>query len=89
MKEWSFDLFAFSLIVIGVSFFVQAKFVSIAASFAYIAGFVVGLLFHTESVDAGGGRTDNLWIVWTGILVCAVILSALYEIVKKNKERNS
>jgi len=88
MKEWPFYLFAFSFVVIGISFLTQAKCVSIAVSFSYIAGFIVALLFHTEGADVGGGRTDNLWIVWTSILVCAVILSVLYEIIKKKRERN-
>lgn len=83
MKDWPLYLFLFDLIIIGISFLVKARFVPIFTSFSYMFGFMVGLIFQTEGVDPGGGRTSNFWIIWTVVVVCAVISSVLGEMVGK------
>lgn len=83
MKDWPLYLFLCGLIVIGISFAAKAGLVSVFTSLFYIIGFAAGLLFQTEGVDAGGGRANNLWIIWTVVFACAVVSSCLGEIVRR------
>lgn len=83
MKEWSFDLFLFCLIVIAISFFVKTSLIPIFSSLSYIVGFVIGLIFQTDGIEPAGGKTNNLCIIWTTVIICAVISSVLGELVKK------
>ena len=83
MKERPFSLFLFCFIVLAISFFTKARLVPIFTSVSYAAGFMIGVIFQTDGVDPGGGRTNNLWIIWTVVIVCAVISSVLGEIVDR------
>ena len=87
MKDYPLYLFLFGLIVICVSFAANANLVPIFTSFSYIIGFAIGLIFKAEGTDAGGGTTNNIWIIWTVVFILAVILSMLCELVK-NKLKN-
>lgn len=83
MKDGPFYLFLFGFMVLGLSFAAKAELVPIVTSLSYIIGFAAGVIFQTEGVDPGGGRSSNLWMIWTGVFVCAVLVSALGEMVKK------
>lgn len=80
MYDWPMLLFLFDLLVIGLSFFAKAQLVPIAASLGYLVGFLAGVLFQTDGVDLGGGSTNSLWIIWTAVFVCAVLLSVFMEL---------
>ena len=30
----------------------------------YIGEFILAMLFNTDGIDQGGGRTNNGWIIW-------------------------
>lgn len=81
MYDWPFTLFLFGSIIIGISFFTKTKLVSIFTSIAYIVGFIAGVIFQTNGIDPGGGKTNSLWIIWTTVFVCAIISSVINEII--------
>lgn len=89
MKDWPFCLFLFCFIIIAVSFGMKTSLIPIFTSLSYIVGFVVGLIFQTDSVDPGGGRINNLWIIWTVIIICAIIASVFGEIIKRKISKNN
>ena len=47
----------------------------------YGCGFLAGLLFHQYGTDPGGGRTDNLWLIWTGVFLLFMILGLVLTVV--------
>lgn len=87
MRDWPLVLFAFSFIVVGFSFLFKARLVPIFTSIAYIAGFIAGVVFQTNGSDYGGGSTNNLWLIWTAVLLVIIAAAALGEwAVKKRKK---
>ena len=67
------------LAIIIISFGLKAKMTSITSSISYIIGFFFAYIFQKDGVDNGGGRTNNLWIIWTMIIIMAVIVSGIVE----------
>lgn len=80
MYDWPLLLFLFGLLVIVLSFFAKARLVPIATSFGYTVGFLAGVVFQTDGVDPGGGSTNSLWIIWTAVFVCVVLLSVFMDL---------
>lgn len=72
MKQWPEILFIVGLIIWGISFVAKAKTVPICLALSHIIGFVAGVIFQTDGVDAGGARTNNLWIIWTLVYICGI-----------------
>ena len=79
MKQWPFILMSLCLAIIIISFGLKAKMTSITSSISYIIGFFFAYIFQKDGVDNGGGRTNNLWIIWTMIIIMAVIVSGIVE----------
>lgn len=87
MKQWPLILFVCGLIVIGISFIAKAKRVSLFTALSYIAGFAVGAIFQTDGLDAGGTKTNNLWIIWTVVFICTTLVSILAELILAKKKK--
>ena len=87
MKQWPLTLFICGLIVIGISFIAKAKRVSLFTALSYIAGFAVGVIFQTDGLDAGGTKTNNLWIIWTVVFICTTLVSILAELILARKKK--
>lgn len=89
MKQWPLILFIFGIAVIGTAFFANAKRVSLFTALAYSAAFAAGAVFRTEGVDAGGGKTDSLWMIWTIVFACCIAVSLAAEIISARKKKSS
>ncbi|MBE6629319.1 MAG: hypothetical protein E7624_00535 [Ruminococcaceae bacterium] len=72
-------LFIVGLIPVAISFFFKGKITPICTAFAYIAGFIAGVIFQTDGVDVGGGTTNNLWIIWVVVFVCLTLAGIICE----------
>lgn len=74
------DLLAFAGMAIVVYSIVKKKY-SLArmASIGYVVSYLIGALFATDGLDAGGGRTNNLWIIWVVSYVILLLLGAYIE----------
>ena len=83
MKEWPVDLLAAGLIVLLISLLTRRKYVPWFTAGGYLLGFLAGVIFHSEGFDPGGGRTDNLWQIWTIIFVGCILAGIVFEIVIK------
>ena len=83
MKEWPVDLFVVGLIVLLISLLAKRKYVPWFTAGGYFLGFLVGVIFHTEGFDPGGGKTDNLWQIWTVVFVVCILAGIVVEIVMK------
>ena len=83
MKEWPVDLFIAGLVALMVSLFARKQYVPWFTAGGYVFGFLLGVLFHTEGTDPGGGKTDNLWIMWTAVFLVCILAGILFEVVMK------
>ena len=83
MKEWPVDLLLAGLIVHMVSLLARKQYVPWFTSVGYSLGFWLGVIFHMEGFDPGGGRTDNLWQIWTMAFAVCILAGVVLEIVMK------
>lgn len=83
MKEWPVDLFVAGLVVLFISLLGKKQIVPWFTAGGYLLGFLAGIIFHREGFDPGGGRTDNLWQIWTIIFVVCILAGIVFEIVIK------
>ena len=83
MREWPFDLWIAGVVVILVSMMAKKQLVPWFTTVGYFLGFLAGVIFHTEGVDPGGGRTDNLWQIWMVVFVVCILAGVIFEIVIK------
>ena len=79
MKQLPVWLFVVGVVSMAVSFFLEGKTTPICTAAAYIVGFIVGAIFQVDGVDAGGGATNNLWIIWAVVFVCLMIAGIIGE----------
>lgn len=85
MKQFPFMLFLPLLLAMIVFCFMNVKIISFVAAISYPIGFILADLFQTNGVDPGGGATSNLWIIWTVIVIAAIIFSAILEVIISRK----
>lgn len=83
MKEWPLDLLLAGLVVITMSLLTKKQIIAWFTAAGYLAGFFVGVLFHREGFDPGGGRTDNLWILWTVAFMVCIVAGAITQTAMK------
>ena len=83
MREWPFDLWIAGVVVILVSLIAKKQLVPWFTSVGYLVGFLTGVIFHTEGFDPGGGRTDNLWQIWTIVFAVCILAGVIFEIAMK------
>ena len=83
MKEWPVDLLIAGLVVLLLSLFAKKKYVPWFTSIGYLLGFWLGVIFHSEGFDPGGGRTDNLWKIWIVMFAACALAGIVFEIVMK------
>ena len=83
MKVWPVDLFIAGLAALLVSLFARKQYVPWFTAGGYVFGFLLGVLFHTEGTDPGGGKTDNLWSIWMLVFLGCIMAGFLFEVVTK------
>ena len=83
MKEWPVDLFVAGILALLISLFARKQYAPWFTSVGYFLGFLAGALFHREGTDPGGGKTDNLWIIWTFTFLGCIVAGFLLEYVLK------
>ena len=79
MKQLPFWLFVFGTISLLISFYLEGKTTPICTAVAYIIGFISGVIFQTNGLDAGGGTTNNMWIIWIVVFVCIILIGIISE----------
>lgn len=83
MKEWPLNLFLVGLIALLISLLAGKQYAPWFTSVGYSLGFWLGVLFHTEGYDPGGGKTDNLWIIWTIVFLACILAGFAVEVAGK------
>ena len=86
MKQMPVLLFGMGLLLVAVSFFLKCKVAPIVIALGYIIGFVAGVIFETDSIDAGGATTNAFWFIWTVVFVAFVVLGCITEKINKSRK---
>ena len=73
MKEWPVILFVIGIIVMAISFILEGRITPVCTAFSYTVGFIAGVIFQSDGTDPGGGRTNNLWKIWTVVFLCLIL----------------
>ena len=89
MKQWPMTLLVIGGLVAGVAWFLKARIIPLAASAAYTISFFIGELLQTNSIDAGGTATNNLWIIWTGVYLISILIAFIAELIVRFGSKNS
>ena len=87
MKQWPQTLLIIGAVIVVAAWFQKSKLIPLITSAAYTVSFFSGVLFHTNSVDAGGTATNNLWIIWTGMYLLIILISIIIELVSRFRNR--
>jgi hypothetical protein len=85
MKQFSFMLFLPLLLVMIILCFMKVKIIPFVAAISYPIGFIIADLFQINGVDAGGGATSNLWIIWTSVIATMIVASIVVELINSKK----
>lgn len=86
MKQWPAILGCAAMIVLVTAFLAGRLWISAASVLGYLCGFGIGLLLNQDGTDAGGGRTNNLWIIWSVSLAVFLLLGAAAEVLFGRKK---
>ncbi len=89
MNQWPLLLFALSAAVSFLSISEGNNTVCVATMIGYAGGFAIARLLAVEGTDPGGGRTSNLWQIWTAVLVVAIVVGFIISIIKKKNKRST
>ena len=65
MQEWPTFLAIIGMVLVGVSLKKNYSSVARCASLGYVVSFLIGYLLQKDGLDAGGGITNNMWLIWT------------------------
>ena len=55
------------------------------AAAGYLVSFGIGWLLQADGVDPGGGRTNNLWLIWMISDLCLCTLGYAAEVLMRRK----
>ena len=87
MKEWPVILFVVGCLCLGYSILTGKNRLSLSSAIGYPISFLVGILFQSDGMDAGGGTTNNLWLIWTVSYVVVIVFGFALELRKSRKVR--
>lgn len=83
MKEWPVNLLIVGIVALLISLLAKKLYVPWFIAIGHFVGFWLGVLLHTEGYDPGGGKTDNLWVIWTVVFLICILAGIVFEIIKK------
>ena len=87
MKQWPLTLLIIGVIIAGISVVQKARVIPIVAGAAYSVSFLIAALIQTDSVDVGGMRTNNLWIIWTGVFLFLTAAGIVAELAARARNK--
>ena len=63
------------------------RIISVATVVGYMGGFILAMIFNTDGVDPGGGRTNNAWVIWGAVLICAILIGIIFAFIFKQRRK--
>ena len=87
MKQWPNFLAIVGLIVIVTASLLGNRIISILTVVGYMGGFILAMIFNTDGVDQGGGRTNNGWIIWGVVFICSILIGIIINFIFKQRHK--
>ena len=82
MLEWPFDLLIpGAAVIVTAGIILGKRIVPVFTAVGYILGFFAGFLFQSDYYDIGGGRLNNMWIIWTSTYLTVIAAGIIAEII--------
>ena len=66
--------------VLIISFLLKCQHLPLISANGYLVGFVAGLSFRTNGFDPGGGRTNNMWLIWLVVWLGVALIGVVADI---------
>lgn len=88
MKQWPFYLFLFGLMITVIAAIFEARGVMLLTATGYIGGFALGILFGVDHADPSGGRSNNIWLIWTVSFLIIILVGIIWELLNKQLLKN-
>ena len=85
MKDWPVFMLGLGIAVLVISFLLKGRHLPLISANGYLAGFVAGLVFQVDGVDPGGGRTNNMWLIWLVVWLVFVLAGAGADLLRRGK----
>lgn len=88
MKSFPLYLLIAGIIVIAIFGIIKGyQITPIFTVVGYIIGFFAGYFFKTTSYDLGGGRLDNMWIIWMNSYLGTIILGIIIDFISRKIQK--
>lgn len=85
MREWPQVMLLPGAAVMAVAAWKRLPVLGGFAAAGYLVSFGIGWLLQADGVDPGGGRTNNLWLIWLISDLCLCALGYAAEVLMRRK----
>lgn len=89
MKSWPTTLASVGLVVIFIAVLANLRILGLASVAGYLIGFILAMLFNTDSLDPGGGALNNAWIIWGAVFLISMLLGFTLDVISMRKYKTS
>ena len=83
MKQWPNILAIIGLIVIVIASIADQRIIGVSTVAGYLGGFILTMIFNTNSLDQGGGTLNNAWIIWTALFIISLLIGLILNFIYK------
>ena len=87
MKDFPLLLFFFGIGVIFLFLPSVSHAIRFSVPIGYAAGFFSGILLHSYGTDPGGGKTDDLWLIWGAVYLACILAGISLEILYRRRRK--
>ncbi|HCL03178.1 MAG TPA: hypothetical protein DHW61_12355, partial [Lachnoclostridium phytofermentans] len=73
------------VITIVISVIFRNRIIPIATIIGYMGGFILAMIFNADSVDQGGGGTNNAWKIWGIVFILSILIGVILYFFRKQE----
>ncbi|MDF2523930.1 MAG: hypothetical protein K0R31_1571 [Clostridiales bacterium] len=88
MKQWPNLLAILSIAIIVIATIFGNRIIPVATVVGYMGGFILAMIFNTDGVDPGVGRTNNAWIIWGTVFIFSILIGTILGFISKQRHEN-
>lgn len=88
MKQWPNLLAILSITIIVIATIFGNRIIPVVTVVGYMSGFILAMIFNTDGVDQGGGRTNNDWIIWATVFIFSILIGIILGFIYKQRHEN-
>jgi len=85
MKQWPNLLAILGIVIIAIATIIGSRIIPVATVIGYMGGFIFAMIFNTDGVDPGGGRTNNAWIIWGAVFIFSIMIGIILGFTSKHR----